>query len=974
MTRRAIGILLAGLTTSLALAAATGKPQPVGGENEGAEELNLLRNRAQWWLERHRGPDGFVPWNARARALMQLNANVRSGLLSIKGAAAATASSSAIEGDVWLPIGPRPINDGSYAYAGRVTALATVPGSPNTVYVGSAQGGVWKTVDGGNSWLPLTDGQDTLAIGALAVDPTNVNVVYAGTGEANQSCDSHYGIGLLKSADGGSTWATLGASTFQNTSIGKVVVHPTTPTTLWVANGSGAGGFSCYGRTGVFGVYKSIDGGASWTLVLGQAQTGVNQSVHDLLRSPSDPNTLYAAVRASGIWKTTDGGSSWIKLGGGLPTTDVGRFDVAINPTNGSSLYALVERASTARQLGTYRSSDAGATWTPLSTPASTCHYWSFSDLCTYSGNTTGQCWYDLVIEVQPGGTVWQGGSAIVKSTTNGASWTDICPQSVHVDQHAIAFGSDGRVWIGNDGGVWASANGGSTWLNKNGNLQITQFYPGAALDANDYERAMAGAQDNGTPRYDGFPAWGLTTFGDGAACVIDASDPLTFYTSSQYLNINKTTDGGFSYVGATNGLFDANTTIAPFIGQFIACPAHPETLIAGSDNVWITTNRADNWSSNGPDPLDASGSPIVTLAFAATDATCGTYAAGTRSGRVFVTSDGGTNWVDVTGSLPLRALNDLAFDPTDPNVLYAAVSGFGGPHLYRTADALSPFPTWLTADAGIPDAPINAVLVDPDEPKVVYAGSDLGLFKSVDAGVSWAFQLNGIPRVAIYDLVADADTRALVAFTHGRGAFRLNLVCTPPQFSGVESVADPSACAAGTTVSWSAPTRWGQLASGGTYELQRFDGAGCAGAATTVATGILAGTLSSTDAATVPGNTYSYRVVATNDCTSPISDPGVNACSAPVIDAADPVPCAGVGPTLVLSHDPADASLSWGAVVCSDIAGYRVYGASSFDAPFPSGWTLLGAPGGTAFTDPLSSAFVAYRVVTVDACGNPSE
>ncbi len=941
-----------------------------GGEGEGAEELSLLRGRAQWWFERHIGPSGFVPWSARSKALAQLTSNVRSGLLSVTRPAGIP---KAIEGDMWIPLGPRPIADGSYAYAGRVTALATVPGSPNTVYLGAAQGGVWKTTDGGTSWVPLTDDQDSLAIGSLAIDPSDPNVIYAGTGEANQSCDSHYGIGLLKSADGGSTWTILGGGVFQNTSIAKIVVHPTTPATLWVANGSGAAGFSCYGRAGTFGVFKSIDGGANWSQVLGSAQTGVNQPVHDLVRSPSDPNVLYAGVATSGIWKTADGGTTWNKLAGGLPTTDIGRFDLAINPGNASVLFALVARASNGTQRGTYRSTDAGVSWTAMPIVGGTCHYWSFQDLCTYTGNTAGQCWYDAAIEIQSGGTVWQGGTAIFKSTTGGASWTDVCPQSVHVDQHAIAFGSDGKVWIGNDGGVWASSNGGTSWVNKNGDLQITQFYPGAALDASEYERAMAGAQDNGTPRYEGFPAWGLTTFGDGAACVIDSSDPATWYTSSQYLNIYKTSDGGFSYGNATSGLLDANTTVAPFIGQFTACPADPRVLIAGSDNVWRTNDGAGIWEGNSPDPIDASGSLIVALAFAPSDAACRTYAVGTKSGRVFRTSDGGLSWDDISGILPARALNDLAFDPTDANVLYAAVSGFGGSHLFRTTEAGSPAPTWFTVDAGIPDAPINSVLVDPEEPKVLYAGSDLGLFRSVDSGVSWALQLNGIPRVAIYDLVADAGTRALVAFTHGRGAFRLNLVCTPPSFGGVESASDPSACAQGTSVAWSAPTRWGQLASSGSYEVQRFDGAGCSGAGTIVATGLPASTLAVSDLTTSPGATYSYRVIATNDCASPISDPGFTACSPPVTDAADLVPCGDVGATLLVSRDATDASLSWDEVACSDIASYAVYGATSYTAAFPSEWTLLGSPGAATLNDPLASEFVAYRVVTLDSCGNPS-
>jgi photosystem II stability/assembly factor-like uncharacterized protein len=942
-----------------------------GSENEASEELNLLRGRAQWWFERHRGPDGAIPWNARGKALAQLAANARSGLLKVKGTGVA---SQGIEGDTWLPIGPSPIADGAYSYAGRITALATVPGSPNVVYAGAAQGGVWKTTDGGANWTPLTDGQDSLAIGALAVDPSNTNVVYAGTGEANQSCDSYYGVGLLKTTDGGVSWTNLGAATFQNTSIAKIVVHPTIPSTLWVANGSGASGFVCYGRFGIFGVWKSIDGGTSWTQVLGSSQTGVNQAVHDLLRSPNDPNTLYAAVDGSGIWRTTDGGTSWTKLDGGLPTVNVGRLDIGIHPLLPNVLYVIAANSSNGTQLGTYKSIDSGVSWTALPIPSGSCHYWNFQDICTYSGGAAGQCWYDLTLEVQSGNAVWVGGTAIFKTTNGGTSWIDACPQSVHADQHAMAFGSDGRVWIGNDGGVWASTDGGSSWANKNGNLQITQFYPGASLDPSDYERVLAGAQDNGTSRRTGSGAWGLTTFGDGAACVIDAGSPATtWYTSSQYLNISKTINGGFSYFPAVNGLFDANTGAAPFVGQFRACPSNSSVLIAGTDNVWRTNDGAGTWVWDSPDPIDPAGAGIVTLAFAPSDPTCATYAVGTTFGRVFRTSDAGATWQNVSGGLPGRALNDLVFDPADANVLYAAVSGFGGSHLYRTADALSPSPSWLAVDAGIPDVPINAVLVDPVSSSVVYAGSDLGLFKSEDGGASWAQQLNGIPKVAIYDLLADAGTRAIVAFTHGRGAFRLNLVCTPPAFGGVELASDASACTTGADVHWNAPSRWGQLASTGTYDVLRFDGEGCTGAPTVIAPGLTASTLAFTDSTTAPGGTYSYRVVATNDCASPLSDAGSNACSAPVTDAADVSPCGSVGATLVMTHDATDATVAWDAVACADIAGYAVYGASSYEAAFPTGWTLLGSPTGSTSSDPLSSPIIAYRVVSLDACGNPS-
>jgi hypothetical protein len=394
--------------------------------------------------------------------------------------------------------------------------------------------------------------------------------------------------------------------------------------------------------------------------------------------------------------------------------------------------------------------------------------------------------------------------------------------------------------------------------------------------------------------------------------------------------------------------------------------------LIAGSDNVWRTNDGAGVWASNSPDPL-GSGAGIVTLAFAPSDPTCGTYAVGTTFGQVFRTTDAGGTWQNVTGVLPGRALNDLSFDPANADILYAAVSGFGGPHLYRTTNALSPSPSWLAIDAGIPDAPINAVLVDPESANVIYAGSDLGLFKSDDGGASWSHQLNGIPKVAIYDLVADAGTRAIVAFTHGRGAFRLNLVCTPPTFGGVGLVSDTSACTTGADVAWSAPSRWGQLASSGTYEVSRFDGGGCAGTPTVVASGVASSTLAFTDLTTVPGGTYSYRVVATNDCASPSSAAGTNACSVPITDAADVTPCGAVGANLVVGRDATDATLAWDAVACADIAGYAVYGAASYAAAFPSGWTLLSSPTAATSTDPLASPFVAYRIVSLDACGNPS-
>lgn len=720
---------------------------PVLAEEEGEESDEALRDRMSWLREGRVGPEGFFPRNGRLRAMREIEANIKKGLLRSIGA-------EAIPGTSWTPIGPAPSSGNS----GRVTAVAVHPTNSSIVYVGAANGGVWRTLDSGTTWTPLTDSQPSLATGTIVIDRTNPNVIYVGTGEANFSCDSYYGVGILKSTDGGSTWTLLGNLPFANQSVSKIVLHPSSPGVMWAGTTAGNGGFVCGGRSTTTGVYKSTDGGVTWT----RTTTG---HVTDLVLDPANANILYAAFDSVGVRKSVDGGATWTLLAGGLPTANIGRVDLALQG-NPATVYAAYEDGATGGYLGAWKSTTGGSSWTQLTGAP--------SNLCsTY-------CWYFLGMDVAPNGNLWLWGYSVNRSTDGGATWSNI-GSAMHVDHHAVAFAPNGNIWVGNDGGIYKSTNGGTLWTAMNTGFQTMQFYPGVSLHPSDSSYMLGGTQDNGTNRRSG-TTWSRIYGGDGSWTAIHPTTPTTIYASSQYLNIRKSTDGGSTFAAATTGLTDANnSTYAPFIASFILCPSNPSVLIAGSNNIWKSTNGAGSWASNSPDPLvpGATGKAahLNALAFAKSDTTCNTYFAGSKGGKLYRTTVGGgtSGWTDITGTLPARGIQDIAVHPTSANTVYVTLTGWGGGHVFKTTNALSNPPTWTDISSGLPDAPVNAVLLDPTDSNIVYIGTDVGVFRSSTAGGSWAAFMTGLPNVPVFGLAANSGTNTIVAFTHGRGAWKLS-------------------------------------------------------------------------------------------------------------------------------------------------------------------------------------------------------
>lgn len=662
-----------------------------------------------------------------------------------------------------LEWGPSPIGgDGS---TGRVSALACLPTNPDILYAGTADGGVWKTTDGGASWWALTDSMPTTATGAIALDPTRPETVYVGTGEANFANHSRYGLGLLKSLDGGRSWTLLAQSVFAGRCFSKLAVDPANPQTVFAAI-TPAGGFpekvAARGHpmaNGPLGVFRSSDGGASWSHVAGGLPA---EAATDFALDPSNSSVAFAAIgrifgsSANGIYRSMDGGSTWSKLGGGLPTANVGRISLAIAPSQPSRIYALVTRAATAAgggatTLGAYRSDDRGSTWTAL--PVG-------SIQSTYG-------WYLSVVSVHPSNpdTVFMGGLTLVRSTNAGASWSNVTPP--HVDLHALAWDAAGRLLAGDDGGVHRSANLGSSWTAINQGLGAIQFYAGVSAHPTNSRMMLGGAQDNGSSRRNASGSWTAVLGGDGGWTQIDASNPQRMFAEFQGTgNLYLSSNGGASFSLSRTGISTGDRNC--FLPPYEIDPTNPNRMLYGTHRLYESLNGGTNWTPVSADVTTGTGA-IRSLAIARSNPDV-VYVA-TNDGNVAVSFDRGRTFVQRASSMPgwPRVTRELCVHPNDANTVFLAVSAFGVDQIRRSTDAGA---TWQTLDGDLPDVPVNVIAVDPrTTPHTLYAGTDQGLFRSWDDGTTW-HRIPRFPNVPVIDLRMEPTRSRLMVATQGRGAW----------------------------------------------------------------------------------------------------------------------------------------------------------------------------------------------------------
>jgi len=667
--------------------------------------------------------------------------------------------------DDWVEMGPAPITSGPYT--GRTSAVVASPTDPNKYFVGGADGGVWRTLDGGSTWTPLMDGFPSLAIGALAMDPADEDVIYAGSGEANYANHSIYGLGLYKSTDGGDSWTQLAEETFAGRTFARIAVSPTNSQVVYAAIGH-AGGFPARvaakghpGADGPVGVFKSEDGGQSWT----HLTEGIPaKAATDLVLDPIDGDLVYAAIghifgdAENGIYRSKNG-SKFKRITDGLPNVTFGRISLGISPSDGNRLYALITRPSNptgggASTLGIFRSDNGGGLWTQGA---------GANIQATYG-------WYLSTVIVAPDdpNTAFFGGLSLIRTTNGGQNFLTKTPP--HVDMHGLAFDASGRLLSANDGGLHRSANLGDSWQALNEGLGVIQFYAGLSTHPIVRHFVFGGTQDNGTNRREeNGLRWTQRQGGDGGYTAVNPLRPNFVWAEFQGTgNLFRSADTGQSFIGRSSGINvgDRNCFLPPYAYD----PQTPNRILYATHRIYESTNNGDSWTPISADLTGGAPASIRALAIAPSDSR--TVYAATNDGRVLVSDDGGRTWDIKLENVPNwpRVTRDLAVDPADDRIAYLGVGWYGVDQMYETMDRGD---AWQPIDGDLPDVPVNAVAVRRDgDARYVYAGTDNGVYVTDNGGVNWTLLGAGLPNSPVFDLIVDGVHARLIAATQGRGAW----------------------------------------------------------------------------------------------------------------------------------------------------------------------------------------------------------
>ncbi len=699
---------------------------------------------------------------------------------------AATVDSSLYQALHWRSIGPY--------RGGRSVAVTGVPGQPYTFYFGASAGGVWKTVDAGQTWTPLSDKEKFDTIGAIAVAPSNLNVIYVGTGESAPRGDMTWGNGVFKSTDGGKTWKSLGLEDTRQ--IGAIVIDPSNPDVVLVA----ALGH-VFGPNANRGVFRSTDGGKTWTKTLYKDE---NTGAIDVAFDPHNSQIVYASLwqarrqpwnfssggPGSGLYRSTDGGVTWTQLkGNGIPSGILGRIDVSVSGADSNRIYAMIE----AKDGGLFRSDDAGNHWTRVNN----------------DGRLTQRAWYFSKVSADPknANTVYAVNTGLFRSTDGGKSF-QLLPAR-HGDHHQIWLDPDNptRMIDASDGGASISLDDGKTWSTQE-NQPTASFYHVSA--DNQFPYHVYGAQqDNSSIGIASYDDEGAITTKDwfdvgGGECgfiVVDPRDPNIIYSDSENeigRFDKKSQQTRLIFVWPVDASGHAASELLHrfnWTSPLIMSPHNPDTLYVGMERIFETKDQGQSWKAISPDltrndksKQGPSGGPIThditsveyydtVFAIAESPLKKGELWVGSDDGLIHLTSDDGAHWADITPKDMPQWGTVSMIEPShfDSGTAYVAVDRHKlddiAPHAYKTADGGK---TWTHIEAGLPyGAVVHAVREDPVRRGLLYAGTEAGVFVSFDDGLHWQSLQFNLPQSPVHDLAVKGDD--LVVATHGRSFWILD-------------------------------------------------------------------------------------------------------------------------------------------------------------------------------------------------------
>ncbi|HEY0040356.1 MAG TPA: T9SS type A sorting domain-containing protein [Flavisolibacter sp.] len=693
----------------------------------------------------------------------------------------------------WSTVGTSVANIG-----GRVVCIAIDPNNPNTnLFIGTASGGIYKTINGGSNWTYVPTGKPVLGIGAITYHPTNSNILLAGTGEVYRvtgtdqgnvgfnvwKCRGTYGIGILRSTDGGATWTQAMTKTSNELfAIQSIMYNPSNANEV----------FAC----ATDGLYKSTDGGATWSTTPFFSKT----YVRDIAINPANPLQMVISVgnlvnTDKGLYRTTNGGSVWTKITG-LPSTMTGYTKL---DNNGSRLYAAFGIAGTADEL--YMSTDFGATWIAK----------------TGSDHTGGQYWFAHTLAVDPGNAdrVIMGGVnyftyTSTNSTTNAGTKASIST-TMHSDVHDIKFHPTNNqiVYVANDGGMYKSTNGGGAYAAINTGLNAVQFYASFAVSPTDPNIMIGGLQDNGVVKFNG-TSWSSILGGDGGPSMFHPKNGNKVLYSNDARAVFFSADAGATETqellnlgyGYASAYDDRTAFMSPVGMSYPTTTANGIVMYVASDNLHISLDSGTTFSRASPTgtgtagmtrPIDATYKPAIALGvsqanrnkvYVSTSPLSQRADDGlnvTPPAKVLVSTNASDNvnysFTDISTSLPDRFTTDFAISKFSDDSIYITMGGFGSGHVYLSPDGGT---TWLNRSTNLPNVPFNAIVIDPVRPNVIYAACDFGVYVSANRGVSWYdFNAGLLENTMVMDLQITAD-KQIVAATHGKGVYKSPLFIPP--------------------------------------------------------------------------------------------------------------------------------------------------------------------------------------------------